>query len=491
MLLQVNGLSGGYNGLNIIKDISFSLQKGEVLGILGPNGSGKTTLLKLLSGLLPVNNGDIFLNDRLLESYSSKELAREVAVLPQNTETSFTYCVEDIVSLGRYPYQRGMFNTNSNEDKRIVLEAMKQTQVYDFRDKYLHTLSGGEQQRVLLARALAQEPKLLLLDEPTNHLDISFQVSLLDSLKTWAKHRSLSVIAILHDLNMASLYCDRILLMENGKQVDLNKPSIVLEESQLEKVYQTSLKRKEHPVVPKPLITLLPKHEETEKDNLLQKLVVTQNNEYIAIQSPFQFKTLSSAVVGAGFSWERTFINRHVDKHYNCDDPKTEYKQFLTAKNFDVSETVGMMTAAVLEDAEFIIKEFEEFTVFVMVTAGLSNAVDVSKAYLHDGKKATVGTINTWIFIDGNLSEAAFVQALVTATEAKAKALHDEEILDPVMGTIATGTSTDSIMIAATQKGKEFPYAGSITALGKAIGLLVHEATQKAIERNKRRLFTP
>ncbi len=490
MLLEVDQVSGGYNGVSIVNDISFSLGKGEVLGILGPNGSGKTTLLKLISGLLPVNHGEILLNDRSLRAYSSKELAREIAVLPQVSETSFTYCVQDIVALGRYPYQSGFFRTNSQEDDRIVKEAMQQTQVDAFREQYLHSLSGGEQQRVLLARALAQEPKLLLLDEPTNHLDISFQVSLLDSLKDWAKKRSLSVIAILHDLNMASLYCDRILLMENGKQVDLNKPSIVMEERQLEKVYQTSLKRKEHPVVPKPLITLLPKSEADHKKNMLQNLSVTKTSEIIAIQSPVKLKTLSSAVIGAGFSWERTFINRHVRKDYNCDDPLTEYKAFLTERSFDASETVGMMTAAILEDASFIKKDYDQFSVFVMVTAGLSNAVDVSKAYLHPEKTRPVGTINTWVFIDGDLSEAAFVQAMVTATEAKVKALQDEQIKDAVMGTIATGTSTDSIMVAATQSGREFPYAGTITPLGKAIGQLVHEATCNAIQRNKRRLFT-
>lgn len=489
MLLDVKHLTGGYDGVDIVKDISFSVGKGEVLGILGPNGSGKTTLLKLISGLIPANNGEVLLNERPLSSYTSKELAREIAVLPQNTETSFTYCVKDIVCLGRYPYQKGFFRGRNHRDDLIVNEAMEQTQVLQFSEKYLHSLSGGEQQRVLLARALAQEPNLLLLDEPTNHLDISFQVSLLDSLREWTRKKSLTVIAILHDLNMASLYCDRILLLDTGRQIDLNKPSIVMEEEQLEQVYQTSLTRKEHPVVPKPLISLLPRNETNVNREILQSLTVTQSSETVIIESPIQFKTLSSAVIGAGFSWESTFVNRHVDKNYNCDDPQGEFKTFLTSRNIDPSETVGMMTAAKLEDASFVHKTEDEFSVFVMVTAGLSNAVDVSRSYYQHKQENKVGTINIWVFIEGNLKEAAFVQGMMTATEAKVKALHDEEVRDPITQTIATGTSTDSIMIAATQTGSDYPYAGTITSLGKTIGLAVYEATIEAIRRNKKRLL--
>lgn len=489
MFLYVNSISGGYNECNIVNNISFSVNKGEVLGILGPNGSGKTTLLKLISGLLPINEGEIILDGRPLTAYSSKELAKVIAVLPQNSETSFSYTVKDIVALGRYPYQSGFFHSKTAYDDQIVNEAMKQTSVLQFEKKYLHNLSGGEQQRVLLARALAQEPKLLLLDEPTNHLDISFQISLLDSLKSLAKEKALTVVAILHDLNMASLYCDRILLLDEGNQVDLNKPTNVMEERQLKKVYKTSLKRREHPVVPRPLITLLPKNEGEEHGDMLQMLKIYKSDEIISIESPVQFKTLSSAVIGAGFSWERTFVNRHVHKNYNCADAQEEFKAFLRSRNIDDRETVGMMTAANLEDAVFLEKIEKEYALFVMVTVGISNAVDASRAYLYENDASKIGTINTWVFIEGNLTEAAFVQAMVTATEAKVKALSDEEVNDPVMKTIATGTSTDSIMIAATQSGKEFMYAGTITDLGKGIGYAVHEATVEAIRRNKRRLL--
>ncbi|WNF37975.1 adenosylcobinamide amidohydrolase [Bacillaceae bacterium IKA-2] len=491
MILDVNNLSGGYNGIEIVSNISFSVSKGEILGIIGPNGSGKTTLLKMISGLLPISAGQILLNDRTLATYSSKELAREIAVLPQNSESSFTYNVKDIVALGRYPHQKGFFDVTKNKDLEIVAEAMNQTKVSKFSDHYFHTLSGGEQQRVLLARALAQEPKLLLLDEPTNHLDISFQMGLLDSLREWTKQKSLTVVAILHDLNMASLYCDRILLLDEGKQIALDKPNIVMEERQLEKIYQTPLRRKQHPVVPKPLITLLPKNgqsDQHEQQKLLTRLTVSKTAELIVIKSPVQFKTLSSAVLGAGFSWEKTFVNRHVHFDYCCDNVEVEFKAFLEDKNLDASETIGMMTAAKLEDASFIERNETDFDIFVVVTVGISNAIDASKAYYHHETNSEVGTINIFIFIEGDLSEAAFVQAMMTATEAKVKALHDEQVIDQLTGTLATGTSTDSLLIAATQTGTVLPYAGTVTPLGKTIGLVIYEATVTAIRRNKKRL---
>lgn len=491
MIVEVNNLSGGYNGIEIVKNISFSVSKGEIIGIIGPNGSGKTTLLKMISGLLPISAGEILLNGRPLAAYSSKKLAREIAVLPQNSESSFTYNVKDIVALGRYPHQKGFFNVTKSSDQEAVTKAMNQTQVSKFSNHFFHTLSGGEQQRVLLARALAQEPKLLLLDEPTNHLDISFQMSLLNSLRDWTNQKSLTVVAILHDLNMASLFCDRVLLLDEGKQIALDKPNIVMEEGQLEKIYQTSLRRKQHPVVPKPLITLLPKNDpsdQNEQQKLLNKLTVSKTAQLIVIKSPVQFKTLSSAVLGAGFSWERTFVNRHVCKDYSCDNVEDEFKTFLEANDLDTSETIGMMTATNLEDASFIERNEADFDIFVVVTVGISNAVDATKAYYHHKTNSEVGTINMFIFIEGNLSEAAFVQAMMTATEAKVKALHDEQVKDQVIGTIATGTSTDSLLVAATQTGTVLPYAGTVTALGKTIGLAVYEATVEAIRRNKKRL---
>lgn len=486
-MLVVNQLSGGYRGKTIIKDISFTVRNGEIFGIVGPNGSGKTTLMNLINGNIEPQSGEILIDGKNIKAYSTKELARIMAVLPQHSESSFSYTVEEVVMLGRYPYQKGFFHGQTEEDEQIVHDVMKQTGIYQYKNKTLDSLSGGERQRVILARALAQEPSLLLLDEPTNHLDISFQMALLDQLKSWAMEKKLTVIAILHDLNMASLYCDQVLLLNEGKMVDLNKPQQVMEEIQLQNVYKTSVRRKEHPMVPSPLITLVPKTKQNDAPQLISQLKIDQTSDYIKVDSPIFLKTLSSAVIGAGFGWAKHFVNRHVDKNYRCENVEAEYQEYLRHLGIDREETIGMMTAAILEDACFETVHEDDFSLLVVVTAGVSNAVDASKAYWHDSSFVSIGTINTWIFIEGKLTDAAFVQALMTATEAKVKAFQEEDVLDAVTNTVATGTSTDSTMIASTQTGTEFLYAGTITNLGKNIAKAVFSATTAAIRKNKQR----
>lgn len=483
-MLVVENVSGGYQDISIIKKISFHVNEGEILGILGPNGSGKTTLLKMISGVIPVREGTIMLDGMPLSSYSPKKLAQKVAVLPQMTAHAFDYSVKETVSLGRYPFQKGLFKQWTNQDEKIVQEVMKQTNISHLESKSLHEISGGEKQRVFLAQALAQQPKLLLLDEPTNHLDISHQKNLLDQLKWWSKQCGLTVVSIFHDLNLASLYCDRILLLSNGKIKAFDQPNHVLEEEVIKQVYEANIKKQPHPELPRPQVMLSPTEQKDEF--LIQQKDVHVSKEIISLCSSVPLKTLSSAVIGAGFGWYTTFVNRHVTKDYYCDDVEEEMKQFLIKHYFHPKETVGMMTAAKLEDVA--IREMKEgnVSIVVVVTAGVSNAVDASKSYEH-GVHFHPGTINTWIFINGTLSDEAYIQAIMTATEAKTKAMYDKKIMDNVTNTIATGTSTDSILIAATQQGEMIPYAGTITKLGKMIGKGVYDCTKEAIQTYRKR----
>lgn len=208
------------------------------------------------------------------------------------------------------------------------------------------------------------------------------------------------------------------------------------------------------------------------------------SSEYVALHSDDPLKTLSSAVHNAGFGWYRTFINRHVDADYRSDDAKAEMAEYLEQQGFTLTETVGMMTAVTTEHAEIETYEGEFGTVLIAVTAGVGNAVDVSVALERD-REQRIGTINTWIIVNGKLSDEAFIQAMITATEAKTKALQMESITDPLTGTIATGTSTDSVLVAATQQGESLPYAGPITPLGKLIGHGVYECTVRAIRAYK------
>ena len=213
---------------------------------------------------------------------------------------------------------------------------------------------------------------------------------------------------------------------------------------------------------------------------------LTVYDEFVLLKAGSPLRTMSSGVIGSGTGWHDTFVNRHVDRNYNCSNHREEMAGFLKENGFDPSDTVGMMTAVEAEDVVFQLYEEMDFSVLVVVTAGVGNAVDVSKSHEHEYQVRT-GTINTWLFINGELTEEAFIQCIMTATEAKVKVLHDLEVKDANTGTLATGTSTDSILIAATQKGKQLEFAGTITPLGKLIGKGVYECTLEAIQKSSRR----
>ncbi|MED4205126.1 adenosylcobinamide amidohydrolase [Neobacillus mesonae] len=485
-MLSVQNVSGGYSGEPVVKNISFSVQKGELFGILGPNGSGKTTLLKMLSGILPIKQGEILIGGKRLGAYNSKQLAQKVAVLSQHSSQSFSYSVKETVSLGRYAHQKGLFQTWSLEDENVVQRVMKQIGVSLFQDKNIQELSGGERQRVFLAQALAQEPEILLLDEPTNHLDLSYQKELLDLLKEWTTENGLTVVSIFHDLNLAGLYCDRLLLLEKGIIKINHVPNEVLREETIREVYQTNIQKHPHPKVAAPQMVLLPEMQGQNNSECIHESLLQQSDEVISLRSSIPLRTMSSGVIGAGTGWHQTFVNRHVSKDYDCTDHRSEMAEFLRARGFEPSETVGMMTAVRLEDVDYGMYEADEFSIFVVVTAGVGNAVDASRSEKHR-LEMVPGTINTWVFVNSELSEEAFIQSIMTATEAKVKALHDLEVIDEITGTIATGTSTDSILIAATQSGKLLEYAGTITPLGKLIGKAVYQCTTNAVRKSRKR----
>ena len=480
-MLKIEKLSGGYDHKLVVKNVSFEVGIGEMLGILGPNGSGKSTLLKVMSGILPMESGEVFIEGKSLTSYSSKELARKMAVLPQLHSHAFSHTVRDTVSLGRYPYQSGWFSSWSKEDEASVVEAMKLTAMEKYEHQLLDMLSGGEQQRVFVAQALAQQAPILLLDEPTNHLDIAHQKQLLDTIKTQAIEKGITIVSVFHDINLASIYCDRLLLMDHGEIKVIGAPHEVVTKSQIETVYEARVSTNPHPERPKPQITILPDVKEKKND----KLITTKNfkitGDLVVFQGETQLKTWSSAVINAGSGWYKNFVNRRVDANYACNNVQEEMLEYLSNNGFSEADTVGMMTAVNTKDA--VIKEYDTpfGSIVIMVTAGVGNAVDVSRAHEVEILPA-IGTINTWIIVNGELSDEAFIQSVITATEAKTKALSFEQVKDPRTSTIATGTSTDSVLVAATQHGIQIPYAGPITEIGKKIGLGVYECTVEAIQ---------
>lgn len=483
-MIVVEHLSGGYEDVPIVRDISFTIEKGKILGILGPNGSGKSTLLKVMSGILPATAGTVSIDGQNILSYNARALAKKMAVLPQLHANAFSNSVREAVSLGRYPHQTGFFSSWSAQDEKAVQHAMLQTGVKRYEHTPMEFLSGGEQQRVFVAQALAQTAEILLLDEPTNHLDIAHQRQILDMVRKEAMECGLTVVMVLHDMNLASLYCDELLLMESGQMRALGAPHEVLIASQIEEVYQARVTTYAHPEIPKPQITMMPAATDYQQRAVIKKEHFTITEQYIQLQSELPLKTVSSAVHNPGIGWHNCLLNRSVPGDYVISDVKREVKEFLKRENFSSTNTVVMLTA--VPTALVAINEFSApfGSIIVAVTAGVGNAVDVSRVHERQDDPY-IGTINTWVIVNGCLSEEAFFQALMTATEAKTKALQSENIRDERSGTIATGTATDSLLIAATQKGEEMLYGGPITEVGKMIAKGVYETTVQAIRNYK------
>ena len=236
-MLKVEHLTCGYGGAPVVKGLSFEVPAGGRLCILGPNGCGKTTLLRALAGLLP-HEGKVTAEGRDLAAMDRRQLARTVALLSQISSVYFSYTVYETVLMGRYAHQTGgAFSGPGPEDRAIALECMERTGVADLRDRQVTELSGGQLQRVFLARTFAQQPRIILLDEPTNHLDLKYQVELVQELKAWAAGEGRCVVGVLHDVNLALDLADLFLLMEEGRARYFG-PAAEFDPAALNRVYQ-------------------------------------------------------------------------------------------------------------------------------------------------------------------------------------------------------------------------------------------------------------
>lgn len=481
-MLKIKQLSGGYGEKNIVDAATFTVREGKMLGILGPNGSGKSTLMKLMSGILLPSSGTVEIDSKELSEYGAKELAQKMAVLPQLHAHAFSHTVRETVSLGRYPHQRGWFSSWSEVDEAAVVAAMDMMDINRYEHTAIDRLSGGEQQRVFVAQALAQNASILLLDEPTNHLDINHQKELLDTIKRQAVERGLTVVSIFHDINLASMYCDQLLLLDQGRIAAIGEPHEVVKAKEIKRVYGAKVATHPHPELPKPQITMLPGIDRQTEERKIVKADFSVSPEMVLYRSQAPLKTVSSAVINAGSGWFTTFMNRRVTENYQVDDTLEELTGYIEEKGFKPTDTVAMMTAVDVNQVVLESCDFEGGSIVVAVTAGAGNGTDVSMTHLKE-RKRKIGTVNTWIFVNGTLAEEAFLQAMMTATEAKAKAFQEEKVIDPFTGTIATGTPTDSLLVAATQQGADFQYGGPISELGRHIGKTVFEATTEAIRR--------
>lgn len=458
-MICVGNLVGGYTHSPIIKGLDLEVKKGEFFALLGPNGSGKTTLFKLITGQLPIKSGKVSVCGKEISTLSKLEKAKKMAVLTQEVQVSFDYTVEEIISLGRYPHQKGIFKQLSKKDRKVIEEVMEITQISQFRTTQFRLISGGEKQRVLLAKALAQEPEILLLDEPTNHLDIKHTYQMLNLLKERQQTTGLTIFAILHDLNVASLYADRVALLHNGSFLEVGEVDLLRKEDQLEKVYEVKVKSQSHPTVPKPQLLMTPNHISSSRlFNFDDSYKINQGEDYLHVQFDEPLRTISNTEVGAGIQWLKHFCQ--------FQGPHSDIQQLMTKYSQPHEQAAaGIMTAVKLEEMVMVTKVIEDIHMMVIVTEGA-------------GK-----TINIMLFIDAHFTDGALVDGYMSAVEAKVKALHELRLSKM----IANGSSSDTLLLGLTQQGAKIACAGSGTVIGKAIGQMVYgtikESFSKYIEK--------
>ncbi|BAU26753.1 iron complex transport system ATP-binding protein [Aneurinibacillus soli] len=235
-MLLANSISLTIGSRHILKGISLEIKRGETLGVMGPNGCGKSTLVKVLSRLLVPNEGEILLDGQALSSYSSKQLARKIAVVSQDGLAPLPLTVSEAVQMGRYPHQR-LWKKEIARDEEVVQQVLVRTRLTELACKPLDMLSGGERQRVAIACAMAQEPEVLLLDEPTTYLDIGYQIGILDLLRRWQQETGGAALLVLHDLNLAAQYCDRLMLLKKGGVIGSGSVEEIMEADLLADVY--------------------------------------------------------------------------------------------------------------------------------------------------------------------------------------------------------------------------------------------------------------
>ncbi|MEW5817010.1 MAG: ABC transporter ATP-binding protein [Spirochaetota bacterium] len=255
-ILTIDELSCGYNGEEVLHAVSFSVKPGQIIALIGPNGSGKTTLLRAMCRLIKPWRGRVFLDQKDLWSYPPRKAAQKIALVYQAARLVWPFTVQQAVSLGRFPH-KGWISSYSAEDHASIENAIQATGLWEHRNRSLNTLSGGEFQRAMIARALAQSPRILLLDEPVAHLDMKYKIAVLDLIRQLALN-GLGVVVSLHDLNLAAMYAHQVALLNRGSLYAMGDPGAILVKENLETVFETRVLIKNNTDFNKPVIMPLP-----------------------------------------------------------------------------------------------------------------------------------------------------------------------------------------------------------------------------------------
>ena len=263
-MLHVSNLSAGYGNGDIISDISFSLEQGEFIAVLGPNGSGKSTLIKALQGLLKNVQGTVEVDKKDVFTSTAQQIAKQIAYVPQRSSLSFEFSVMEIVHMGRYVYQ-GRWEKATSKDEASITDIMELTEIHHLQHKKIAHLSGGEQQRVFIARALAQDTPLLFLDEPSSHLDISYQVEIYRILKRLQKEKGKTILAAEHNINLVIPYSQRLMFLKEGKIFAQGPPEKLITKSYIQDVFRADVDIRKNAYSGLPEISYIPADEERPK----------------------------------------------------------------------------------------------------------------------------------------------------------------------------------------------------------------------------------
>ncbi|MCS3920343.1 heme ABC transporter ATP-binding protein [Fervidibacter sacchari] len=255
ILLSVHGLTVSYAAHTVLRDVSFEVARGDLVVVLGPNGAGKTTLLRTIAKVVSPKVGTVLLDGRDIAKLPVRQLMKTLSVVPQSEGSVFSFTVQDIVAMGRTPHLSPLAPL-SQKDWQIIREAMEATDVWELKDRLFTELSGGEQRRVLIAKALAQEPQLLLLDEPTANLDLHYQLEVVELIQRLNRERGITVLAVLHDLNLAAMMGQRFILMHRGRIYAVGNADEVLTPQNIQQVYGVPVVVTRHPLNGKPIILL-------------------------------------------------------------------------------------------------------------------------------------------------------------------------------------------------------------------------------------------
>lgn len=386
--IKVDGLSFGYDNSSVLKNISAVFPTACMTSIVGPNGSGKSTLLKLISGVLKSHGGAICLNGTDIASISKKETARIMSVVPQNTAMEFDYKVMDVVLMGRYPYI-SRFKGETAKDREIAVKNMEFTNTYHLRDRSFNQLSGGERQRVILAQALTQQPKILLLDEPISHLDLQHQIEIMNLIKKLSMDQQLTVIAVLHDLNIAAAYSDHIVMLKAGEISAVGSPVEALTADNIKAVFGIDVEVEVSPLTNKPYIYAITRPE-IKKNNVKVHVICGggSGSEIISNLYNIGFEVSTGVLSIGDLDWK---ISKDFDLQLAEDIPFSRISD-------DAYETNRRLAAA----ADYIV-----LTDFYIGRANLRNLEVLAEMELEQSKLLILGDES---FVERDITEGAAME---------------------------------------------------------------------------------